>query len=352
MRPKRAIGEAGGDVGLQRRLVFAEAGVAPWPEQRDLRVGHQLRRKAAEVLRQPIDDLDHRRAHVPFVLVPMRVEPGPVVVLLQLSEKRDRLAGKHGKTSLPDWGLARCPRICCRICDHSGTVAIIDALRSLLGDRVSTTDAVREHHSHGESWHAPRQPGCGGVPPVHRRSRRRGRGLRRAPRADDSVRHGQLAGRPRQRRPRRRQHRPHPHDPRPPRQPGRSRRHGRSRAHPQDAERTPEEHRPDVPDRPRRRRHHRRHGRHARLGHHRRALRHDARERAGSDGGAGRRPGDPHRRPRAEVVLGLRPHAAVRRLGRHARRHHRGDAAAVSAGPKRWPPRSARLPRWRARPPR
>jgi D-lactate dehydrogenase (cytochrome) len=37
-------------------------------------------------------------------------------------------------------------------------VPIIDALRSLLGDRVSTTDAVREHHSHAESWHTPARP--------------------------------------------------------------------------------------------------------------------------------------------------------------------------------------------------
>ena len=37
-------------------------------------------------------------------------------------------------------------------------MAIIDALRSLLGDRVSTTDAVREHHSHAESWHTPAKP--------------------------------------------------------------------------------------------------------------------------------------------------------------------------------------------------
>jgi D-lactate dehydrogenase (cytochrome) len=35
---------------------------------------------------------------------------------------------------------------------------VIDALRALLGDRVSTSDAVREHHSHGESWHAPGLP--------------------------------------------------------------------------------------------------------------------------------------------------------------------------------------------------
>jgi D-lactate dehydrogenase (cytochrome) len=36
--------------------------------------------------------------------------------------------------------------------------ALLDALRALLGDRVSTTDAVREHHSHAESWHAPARP--------------------------------------------------------------------------------------------------------------------------------------------------------------------------------------------------
>ena len=36
-----------------------------------------------------------------------------------------------------------------------------------------------------------------------------------------------------------------------------------------------------------------------------------------------------HRRARPQVVVGLRPDAPVRRLGRHARRHHRGDAAAL-----------------------
>ena len=35
---------------------------------------------------------------------------------------------------------------------------VIDALRAILGDRVSTSDSVREHHSHGESWHAPGLP--------------------------------------------------------------------------------------------------------------------------------------------------------------------------------------------------
>lgn len=37
-------------------------------------------------------------------------------------------------------------------------VTFIDELRGLLGDRVSTADAVREHHSHAESWHAPARP--------------------------------------------------------------------------------------------------------------------------------------------------------------------------------------------------
>src|SRR4029079_1325744 len=35
---------------------------------------------------------------------------------------------------------------------------IVDDLRTLLGDRLSTSDSVREHHSHGESWHAPGLP--------------------------------------------------------------------------------------------------------------------------------------------------------------------------------------------------
>jgi D-lactate dehydrogenase (cytochrome) len=38
------------------------------------------------------------------------------------------------------------------------TEALLDTLRAALGDRVSTADAVREHHSHAESWHAPARP--------------------------------------------------------------------------------------------------------------------------------------------------------------------------------------------------
>ncbi|MEO7156752.1 MAG: FAD-linked oxidase C-terminal domain-containing protein [Vicinamibacterales bacterium] len=35
---------------------------------------------------------------------------------------------------------------------------MIEALRGILGDRVSTSESVREHHSHGESWHPPGLP--------------------------------------------------------------------------------------------------------------------------------------------------------------------------------------------------
>ena len=53
--------------------------------------------------------------------------------------------------------------------------------------------------------------------------------------------------------------------------------------------------------------------------------------------------------PRQEVVGRLRSHAADRRLGGHARRHHRAHAEARPAFPRRSPPASARSRR--SRPP-
>ena len=38
------------------------------------------------------------------------------------------------------------------------TSGVIESLRPLLGDRISTSQAVRDHHSHGESWHDPSPP--------------------------------------------------------------------------------------------------------------------------------------------------------------------------------------------------
>jgi D-lactate dehydrogenase (cytochrome) len=38
------------------------------------------------------------------------------------------------------------------------SATLLEELRTLLGDRLSTSDAVRDHHSHGESWHAAAPP--------------------------------------------------------------------------------------------------------------------------------------------------------------------------------------------------
>ena len=51
----------------------------------------------------------------------------------------------------------------------------------------------------------------------------------------------------------------------------------------------------------------------------------------GADRRPGRRPRDHDRHARAEVGRRLRPDAPVRRIGGHARRHHRGDRPAASA---------------------
>ncbi len=118
----------------------------------------------------------------------------------------------------------------------------------------------------------------------------------------------------------------------------------------QAAQRVHQAHGTFLPDRPGRGRDARRHGRDARLGHQRRALRHDARERAVAEGRARRRARHPDRAPREEVRRGLRPDAAVRRLGGHARHHHRGDGEAATRCRRRCRPRCAPSPPSRARP--
>jgi D-lactate dehydrogenase (cytochrome) len=42
--------------------------------------------------------------------------------------------------------------------ESQARTSIAAELKRLLGDRLSTTDSAREHHSHGESWHAPAAP--------------------------------------------------------------------------------------------------------------------------------------------------------------------------------------------------
>ena len=51
--------------------------------------------------------------------------------------------------------------------------SLVADLRAVLGDRVSTAAAVREHHSHGESWHAPAAPDVVVFPDDHGRGERR-----------------------------------------------------------------------------------------------------------------------------------------------------------------------------------
>ena len=41
---------------------------------------------------------------------------------------------------------------------RSASATLLDELRALLGERVSVSESVRDHHSHGESWHAPAAP--------------------------------------------------------------------------------------------------------------------------------------------------------------------------------------------------
>ena len=86
--------------------------------------------------------------------------------------------------------------------------------------------------------------------------------------------------------------------------------------------------RPLLPRRPRRRRDARRHGRDERRRHDHRSLRQDARQRARARGRPGRRAHHPHGNAGRQVVRGLRPHRAARRLGGNARRDHRGDGQA------------------------
>ena len=69
-------------------------------------------------------------------------------------------------------------------------------------------------------------------------------------------------------------------------------------------------------------------GVHPGLGHQRRPLRHDARERIGSHCGHRRWTHHSHRRARPQVLGRLRPYASFHRQRRHARHHH-GSAVAA-----------------------
>src|SRR5438552_2458699 len=75
---------------LVRRLVFGEADVAVNPEHRSLWISADLRRELRKARVEILDQLAHRLAHLGFVFVAMRLEPGFLVVPGKLPEEAQR----------------------------------------------------------------------------------------------------------------------------------------------------------------------------------------------------------------------------------------------------------------------
>ena len=197
----------------------------------------------------------------------------------------------------------------------------IEALAARFGNRLITSQAVREQHAHTTTWLPTQPPDAVVMAQETVRYPGRGADLRQTFRSRDRVRHRHLAGGPGQRAGRRRLHRSARHEPDSRRSCRGPRLRDPARRHPQGAQRTSA--RPGIvlPDRSRRRRLARRHGLDAGVRHQRGALRHHARQRAGAESGARRRR-DHHDRHAREKILGrLRPDASVRRRRRHARHH-------------------------------
>ena len=103
----------------------------------------------------------------------------------------------------------------------------------------------------------------------------------------------------------------------------------RARRDPQGTERTSARPGRVLPDRSGRRRLARRHGLDPCVRHQCGALRHHARQRAGAEGRARRRRDHHDRHAREEILRRLRPHASVRRRRRHARHHQRAHHQAA-----------------------
>ena len=200
-----------------------------------------------------------------------------------------------------------------------------EALRRAGEHRARRARAARQGHLLPRGASARRR----GVRRIGRGSAADRPALRPPQDADHRLRHRHLAGGPYQRAQRRHLARRQPHEQGAGGQRGRPRRGGAARRHAQAAQRIYPRHRPLLPDRSRRRRLARRHGQHARLGHQRGALRHHARERAGAAGRHRRRPADAAGPALAQVLGGLRPREAVRRLRGHAGHHHRDHAPAL-----------------------
>ena len=199
----------------------------------------------------------------------------------------------------------------------------IEALAARFGNRLITSQAVREQHAHTTTWLPTQPPDAVVMAQETADIQDVVRICAKHSRSRDRLRHRHLAGGPGQRAGRRHLHRPARHEPDSRSSCRGSRLRDPARRHPQGAERASA--RPGIvlPDRSRRRRFARRHGLDPRLRHQCGALRHHARQRAGAESGARRRR-DHHDRHAGEEILGrLRPDASVRRRRRHARHHLR-----------------------------
>ena len=231
--------------------------------------------------------------------------------------------------------------------DRNAVEAVIAALAAMVGNRLVTSQrgprAARQHA------HLDRQPAArrGGVSADDRGSAADRAAVRGAPRADHRLRHRHLARRPGQRAARRHLARFPRHEPRARRPRRGSRLRRRARRHAQAAQRIPARSGPVLSDRSRRRRLARRHGGDARVRHQCGALRHHEGQRAGAESRARQRRGDVDGAAGEEIVGRLRSHAPDGRLRRHARHHHRADAAPCRhpGGDRR--PASVRSPRSR-----
>ena len=221
--------------------------------------------------------------------------------------------------------------------DPKAVEAVVRALAQKFGNRLVTSQAVREQHANTTTWIANEPPDavvfpqstedvqeivriCAAhrVPVIPFGTGTSLEGHVNAPlrrRVDRLPRHEPRAGGAR-------------------RGPRLRRRAGR---HPEAAQRISARPGLVLSARSRRRRLARRHGGDALLGHQCGALRHDEGRRARAQGRAAERRADDHGAPRQEIVLGLRPHAADGRFGRHARRDHRAyaQAAGHSGGDRR-----------------
>jgi hypothetical protein len=93
--PERTMREHRRDMGLQRRLVGAEPGIAPWPEHRDLRRGDEFRSARREVDGQLFDDGYQRCMKVGVIVEAACMEPFAAVVALQRPQEAQTAIGER-----------------------------------------------------------------------------------------------------------------------------------------------------------------------------------------------------------------------------------------------------------------